>query len=190
MRRVLQEWLVCLEEKFGSKDHSASSVNKSKTVGAEDQRAVLEESLQLDPTDGDPKDKEQSSILEDCTEKEKTDETCVTKTTYESGAELKGPFDCGFQVSPPFVIAPDVQKDLVELTTLCFELRVFSCGDGDAEESSDRSLPVAALWTLACRFMRNYFFLLDLKRIKQCIIMMYATSPNVWETFIAGLKGN
>lgn len=188
MRRVLQEWLVCLEEKFGSKDHSASSVNKSETVGAEDQRAVLEESLQLDPTDGDPKDKEQSSILEDCTEK--TDETCVTKTTYESGAELKGPLDCGFQVSPPFVIAPDVQKDLVELTTLCFELRVFSCGDGDAEESSDRSLPVAALWTLACRFMRNYFFLLDLKRIKQCIIMMYATSLNVWETFIAGLKGN
>ncbi|NWR54425.1 HPS5 protein, partial [Bucorvus abyssinicus] len=188
MRRVLQEWLVYLEEKFGSKDHSASSIKKSKTVGAEDQRAVLEESLRLDPTDGDLEDKEQNSILEDCTEKENTDETCVTKTMYENGAGLKGPLDCGFQVSPPSVIAPDVQKDLVELTTLCFELRVFSCGDGDAEESSDGSLLVAASWTLACKFMRSYFFLLDLKRIKQCIITMYATSPNVWETYIAGLK--
>ncbi|NXO49473.1 HPS5 protein, partial [Aramus guarauna] len=183
MRRVLQEWFIHLEEKFGSKEYSASSIKKSKTVRVEEERAVLEENLQLDPTDGDPADKEQSSILEDCTEKENTDETMC-----ENSNDLKGPLDCCFQVSPPCVIDPDVQKDLVELTTLCFELRVFSCGNGEAEESSDGSLPLAASWTLACRFMQSYFFLLDLKRLKQCIITMYAASPNVWETYIAGLK--
>lgn len=190
MRRVLQEWIVYLEGTFGNKEHSASSTKKSETVSAEEQRAVLEENLQLDPTDGDPVDKEQSSILEDCTEKGNTDETCVSKIKCENSTDLKGPLDCGFQVSPPCVVEPDVQKDLIELTTLCFELCVFSCGNGDAEESSDGSLPPAASWTLACRFMRSYFFLLDLKRIKQYIITMYATSPTVWETYIAGLKGN
>ncbi|NXE75612.1 HPS5 protein, partial [Cochlearius cochlearius] len=188
MRRVLQEWLIYLEEKFGSREHSDSSIKKSKTACAEEERAVLEENLRLDPTDGDPADKEQSSILEDCAEKENTDETCVSEAVYENSTDLKGLLDCCFQVSPPCVIEQDVQKDLVELTTLCFELRVFSCGNGEAEESSDGSLPLAASWTLACRFMRSYFFLLDLKRLKQCIITMYATSPRVWETYIAGLK--
>ncbi|KGL98877.1 Hermansky-Pudlak syndrome 5 protein [Charadrius vociferus] len=188
MRRVLQEWLIYLEEKFGSKEHSASSMKRSKTLCAEEERAVLEENLQVDPTGGDPADKEQSGILKDCSEKENTDETCVSKNMCGNSTDLKGPLDCCFQVSPPCVIEPDVQKDLVELTTLCFELRVFSCGNGEAEESSDGSLPLAASWTLACRFMRSYFFLLDLKRLKQCIITMYATSPNVWETYIAGLK--
>ncbi|NXF01708.1 HPS5 protein, partial [Smithornis capensis] len=188
MRRVLREWLVYLEEKFSSKEHSALSAEKSKAVCAEEQRAVLEENLQLGPTDGGPVDKEQSSILEGCIEKENTDETCVSQTMCEDGADLRGPLDCSFQVSPPCVIEPRVQKDLVELTTLCFELRVFSCGSGDAEESSEGSLPQAASWTLACRFMRRYFFLLDLKRVKQCIITTYATSPDVWETYITGLK--
>ncbi|XP_026706240.1 Hermansky-Pudlak syndrome 5 protein [Athene cunicularia] len=183
MRRVLQEWLVYLEERFGRKEHSASSIKKSKTVCTEEQSTVLEENLRLDPSGGDPVDKEQSSILESY-----TDETCVSKTMCENSTDMKGPLGCSFQVSPPCVIEPDVQKDLTELTTLCFELHVFSCGNGDAEESSNGSFPLAASSTLACRFMQSYFFLLDLKRLKQCIITMYATSPNVWETYIAGLK--
>ncbi|NXR83568.1 HPS5 protein, partial [Pycnonotus jocosus] len=187
MRRVLQEWLVYLEEKF-SKEHSALSVKKSKTVHAEEQRAVLEENLQVAPDDTDPVDKEQSGILEDCIEKENADETCVSKTTCENGTDVMGPPGCGFQVSPPCVIDPDVLKDLVELTTLCFELRVFSCGSAEAEESSEGSLPSAASGTLACWFLRSYFFLLDLKRVKQCIVTTCATCPNVWETYIAGLK--
>ncbi|NXX86727.1 HPS5 protein, partial [Urocolius indicus] len=187
MRGILQEWLVCLEEKFSSKGCSASSVKKSKTVHAEEQ-AVLEENLQLDPTSGDPVDKEQNSILKHCTEKENSDDACVSKTMCENSTDLKGPLDWGFQVSPPCAIEPDIQKDLVELTTLCFELHVFSGVKGDAEESSDGSLPLAASCDLACRFMQSYFFLLDLKRLKQCIITMYAASPNVWETYIAGLK--
>ncbi|NXC99373.1 HPS5 protein, partial [Certhia familiaris] len=182
MRRVLQEWLACLEEKF-SKEHSVLSVKKSKTVCAEEQRAVLEENLQVVPSDRDPVDKEQSGILEDCIEKENTD-----KTMCENGTDVTGPLDCSFQVSPPCVIEPDILKDLVELATLCFELRVFSWGSGEAEESSEGSLPPAASATLACRFMQSYFFLLDLKRVKQCIITTYATSPNVWATYIAGLK--
>lgn len=188
MRRVLQEWLVYLEEKF-SKEHSAVSVNKSKAVSAEDQRAVLEETLQVASADRDPAHKEQSGILEDCIEKENTDETCVSKTMCENGTDVTGPLGCGFRVSSPCVMEPDVLKDLVELTTLCFELRVFSGGSAEAEESSEGSLPPAASGTLACRFMQSYFFLLDLKRVKQCIITTCATSPNVWETYIAGLKG-
>ncbi|KFV92227.1 Hermansky-Pudlak syndrome 5 protein [Eurypyga helias] len=187
MRRVLQEWLIYLDEKFGSKEHSASSVKKSQTVSAEEERAGREENLWLDPADGDPADKEESGILGDCTEKENTDETCASKATCENGTDLKGPLDCCFQVSPPCVIEAAVQKDLVELTTLCFELCVFSCGNGE-EERADGSLPLAASWTLACRFMRSYFFLLDLKRLKQCIITTYATCPDVWETYITGLK--
>ncbi|XP_071414960.1 BLOC-2 complex member HPS5 [Pithys albifrons albifrons] len=188
MRRVLQEWLFYLQEKFSSKEHSALSPKKSKAVYAEEQRAVLEENLRLDPAKGDPAGKEQSSVLEGCIEKENTDETCPSKTICKNSTDLRGPSDCSFQVSPPCVIEPGVQKDLVELTTLCFELRVFSCGSGEAEESSDGSLPLAAPWTWACRFMRSYFFLLDLKRVKQCIITTYTTSPHVWETYIAGLK--
>ncbi|NXA81344.1 HPS5 protein, partial [Thryothorus ludovicianus] len=187
MRRVLQEWLVHLEEKF-SQEHSASSVKKSKSVCAEEQRTVLEENLQVAPAGTDPADKEQSGILEDCVEKENTAETWASKTTCANGIDVTGPLGCSFQVSPPCVMEPDVLKDLVELTTLCFELRVFSCGSGEAEESSEGSLPPAASATLACGFMQSYFFLLDLKRIKQCIITTCANSPNVWETYIAGLK--
>ncbi|XP_014731848.1 PREDICTED: Hermansky-Pudlak syndrome 5 protein isoform X1 [Sturnus vulgaris] len=187
MRRVLQEWLVYLEEKF-SKEHSALSVKKSKTVCAEEQRAILEENLQVAPADTDPVDEEQNGILEDCIEKENPDETCASKTMCENGSDVTGPLGCGFQVSPPCAIEADVLKDLVELSTLCFELRVFSSGSGEAEESSDTSLPPAASGTLACRFMRSFFFLLDLTRVKQCIITTCATSPHIWETYIAGLK--
>lgn len=185
MRRVLQEWLVYLEEKFSSKEHSTLSVKENKTVCAEEQRAVLEENLQVAPAGRDPVDKEENGILEDYIEKENIDES---KTMCENDTDVTGPLGCGFQVSSPCVIEPDVLKDLVELTTLCFELRVFSCGSGEAEESSEGSLPPAASGTLACRFMQSYFFLLDLKRVKQCIITTWATSPNVWETYIAALK--
>lgn len=188
MRRVLQEWLVHLEEKF-SQEHSPLSLEKNRTVCAENQRAVLEENLQVAPADRDPVDKEQSGILEDCIEKENTDETCASKSMCENGTDVTEPLGCGFQVSPRCTIEPDVLKDLTELTTLCFELRVFSAGSAEAEKSSEGSLPPSASGTLACRFMQSYFFLLDLKRIKQCIITTCATSPNVWETYIAGLKG-
>ncbi|XP_056348903.1 BLOC-2 complex member HPS5 isoform X1 [Oenanthe melanoleuca] len=186
MRKVLQEWLVYLEEKF-SQEHSALSVKKSKLVCAEEQRAILEENLLMAPADRDPVDKEQSGILEDCMEKENTDKTYVSKTTCENSTDVTGSLRCGFQVSPPCAIEPNVLKDLVELSTLCFELLVFSCGNSKPEESSDRSLP-ASSGTLACRFMQSYFFLLDLKRVKQCITTMCATSPHVWETYMAGLK--
>lgn len=186
MKRVLQEWLVFLEAKFGNKEHSASSVEKSKTICAEEQREVLEESLQGRLNGGDLVGKEPDCVEEDCTENK--DETCESQTIHENSTDLKGLLDGCFQVSPPCDLEPDVHKDLVELTTLCFELRVFSCGNGAAEESSDQSLPPAASWTFACRFIQNYFFLLDLKRLKQCIITMYSSSPNVWETYITGLK--
>ncbi|NXY81590.1 HPS5 protein, partial [Alcedo cyanopectus] len=188
MRRVLQEWLVCLEEKFLSKEHSSSSVKRSKTMCAEDQTTVLEEILPLAPSDGEAVEKEQSSALEECSEKENAGASCVSKPMCDSSPVVKGPLDCSFQVSPPCVLEPDVQKELVELTTLCFELRVFSAGSGDAEGDCAGNLPLATSCTLACSFMRSYFCLLDLRRVKQCILTMYAASPQLWDTYIAGLK--
>ncbi|XP_071283921.1 BLOC-2 complex member HPS5 isoform X3 [Agelaius tricolor] len=89
MRRVLQEWLVHLEEKF-SQEHSALSLKKNKTVCAENQRAVVEENLQVAPADRDPVDKEQSGILEDCIAKENT-ETCASKSMCENEITCQSP---------------------------------------------------------------------------------------------------
>ncbi|NXL89174.1 HPS5 protein, partial [Alectura lathami] len=186
MERVLQEWLVYLEEKFGNKEHCASSAKKSKTECAEEQREVVKENLQVDPAGGDPADRGLSSILEGCTENK--DEPCESQAVRENSTNLEGPLAGCFQVSPPCDLEADVQRDLTELTTLCFELRVFPCGSDGAKGSSDQSLPLAASSVSVCRFIQNYFFLLDLRRLKQCIITTYASSPNVWETYMTGLK--
>uniref|UniRef100_A0A674KGJ3 Hermansky-Pudlak syndrome 5 protein homolog n=1 Tax=Terrapene triunguis TaxID=2587831 RepID=A0A674KGJ3_9SAUR len=99
-----------------------------------------------------------------------------------------GASDHVFQVYPPCLIARDIQKDLVELTTLCFELNVFPCENGNAKESAEQDLQLTVSWVLACRFIKDYFFLLDLKRLKRCITINYTSSPSVWETYIEGLK--
>nr|XP_054490860.1 BLOC-2 complex member HPS5 isoform X4 [Agelaius phoeniceus] len=89
MRRVLQEWLVHLEEKF-SQEHSALSLKKNKTVCTENQRAVVEENLQVAPADRDPVDKEQSGILEDCIAKENT-ESYASKSMCENEITCHSP---------------------------------------------------------------------------------------------------
>ncbi|KAM8808020.1 BLOC-2 complex member HPS5 [Eudromia elegans] len=185
MRRVLEEWLFHLEEKLGSKECSAWSVKESQTMCAEEQREVLEENPQLDPSGEDSIDKEQSSFLEACPVKGSTADVCVGQAAREQSANSVGTLGY-FRVSPPCEIELDIQRDLTELATLCFELRVFHCGNGSAQESPDPT--AAASWTSACRFLQSYFFLLDLKRLKQCIIKSYADSPGVWETYMAGLK--
>uniref|UniRef100_A0A8C0GEQ1 Hermansky-Pudlak syndrome 5 protein homolog n=1 Tax=Chelonoidis abingdonii TaxID=106734 RepID=A0A8C0GEQ1_CHEAB len=102
--------------------------------------------------------------------------------------DKNGASDHVFQVYPPYLIARDIQKDLVELTTLCFELNVFPCKNGNAKENAEQDLQLTVSWVLACQFIKDYFFLLDLKRLKRCITINYASSTSVWETYIEGLK--
>uniref|UniRef100_A0A674KJ60 Hermansky-Pudlak syndrome 5 protein homolog n=1 Tax=Terrapene triunguis TaxID=2587831 RepID=A0A674KJ60_9SAUR len=169
---VLQEWFLYLEETFGFKEPSFSddclSIKKDKNVLAEEQSEVLEENIEPDQHSEDHVGKGQTDALQGNTGQDQTNHV--------------------FQVYPPCLIARDIQKDLVELTTLCFELNVFPCENGNAKESAEQDLQLTVSWVLACRFIKDYFFLLDLKRLKRCITINYTSSPSVWETYIEGLK--
>ncbi|XP_069757383.1 Hermansky-Pudlak syndrome 5 protein isoform X2 [Narcine bancroftii] len=113
----------------------------------------------------------------------------------EQRAILKGSMVDKVQVSAdlstvPFVMVPfcslqaDLFKDMVELATLCFELRIFQTVTEDIE----RELPGTETETQACLFMRSYFFLLDLMRVRRCITTCNWATPLLWQTFILGLK--
>uniref|UniRef100_A0A8C0GQH4 Hermansky-Pudlak syndrome 5 protein homolog n=1 Tax=Chelonoidis abingdonii TaxID=106734 RepID=A0A8C0GQH4_CHEAB len=168
LREVLQEWFLYLEETFGFKEPSFSddclSIKEDKNVLAEELSEVLEENIEPDK------------------------HTHFGREVCENDASSKGASDHVFQVYPPYLIARDIQKDLVELTTLCFELNVFPCKNGNAKENAEQDLQLTVSWVLACQFIKDYFFLLDLKRLKRCITINYASSTSVWETYIEGLK--
>ncbi|XP_051885108.1 Hermansky-Pudlak syndrome 5 protein isoform X2 [Pristis pectinata] len=90
-------------------------------------------------------------------------------------------------VTVPFCSIPaDLFKDMMELATLCFELRIFqTVTEGITTETE---LPGDETETQACLFLRNYFFLLDLMRVRRCITTCNWATPLVWQTFILGLK--
>uniref|UniRef100_A0A8C3H926 Hermansky-Pudlak syndrome 5 protein homolog n=1 Tax=Chrysemys picta bellii TaxID=8478 RepID=A0A8C3H926_CHRPI len=192
LRGVLQEWFLYLEETFGFKEPSFSddclSIKKDKNVLAEEQSEVLEENIEPDQHSEDHVGKGQTDALQGNTAQDQTSEAHFGREVCENDANSKGASDHVFQVYPPCLIARDIQKDLVELTTLCFELNVFPCENGNAKESAEQDLQLTVSWLLACRFIKDYFFLLDLKRLKRCITINYTSSPSVWETYIGGLK--
>uniref|UniRef100_A0A8C0IMX0 Hermansky-Pudlak syndrome 5 protein homolog n=1 Tax=Chelonoidis abingdonii TaxID=106734 RepID=A0A8C0IMX0_CHEAB len=182
LREVLQEWFLYLEETFGFKEPSFSddclSIKEDKNVLAEELSEVLEENIEPD----------KHNALEGNTGQDQTSEAHFGREVCENDASSKGASDHVFQVYPPYLIARDIQKDLVELTTLCFELNVFPCKNGNAKENAEQDLQLTVSWVLACQFIKDYFFLLDLKRLKRCITINYASSTSVWETYIEGLK--
>ncbi|KAM7164126.1 BLOC-2 complex member HPS5 isoform 3-T3 [Macrochelys suwanniensis] len=192
LRGVLQEWCLYLEETFGFKEPSFSddclSIKKDKNVLAEEQSEVLEENIELDQHSEDHVGKGQTDALQGITGQDQATEAHFGTEVCENDANSKGAPDHVFQVYPPCLITRDILKDLVELTTLCFELNVFSCENGNAEESAEQDLQLTMSWVLACRFIKDYFFLLDLKRLRRCITINYTGSPSVWETYIEGLK--
>uniref|UniRef100_A0A8C3SPT5 Hermansky-Pudlak syndrome 5 protein homolog n=1 Tax=Chelydra serpentina TaxID=8475 RepID=A0A8C3SPT5_CHESE len=192
LRGVLQEWCLYLEETFGFKEPSFSddclSIKKDKNVLAEEQSEVLEENIELDQHSEDHVGKGQTDALQGITGQDQATEAHFGTEVCENDANSKGASDHVFQVYPPCLITRDILKDLVELTTLCFELNVFSCENGNAEESAEQDLQLTMSWVLACRFIKDYFFLLDLKRLRRCITINYTGSPSVWETYIEGLK--
>ncbi|XP_069079854.1 BLOC-2 complex member HPS5 [Pleurodeles waltl] len=97
----------------------------------------------------------------------------------------KAPQHC-FHVRPPCSLPAHILKDLVVLTTLCLELKVFGGVKEWSCENVDQDLLASSY--LTCQFMKNYFFLLDLTRVKHYVLFNYSSDPNVWETYIQGLK--
>ncbi|XP_077674438.1 BLOC-2 complex member HPS5 isoform X2 [Eretmochelys imbricata] len=192
LRGVLQEWFLYLEETFGFKEPSFSgdclSIKKVKNVLAEEQSEVLEENIAPEQHSEDHVGKGQTDALQGITEQDQSSEAHFGREVCENDANSKGASGHVFQMYPPCLIAHDIHKDLMELTTLCFELNVFPCENGNAEESAEQDLQRTMSWVLACQFIKDYFFLLDLKRLKRCITSNYTSSPSVWETYIEGLK--
>uniref|UniRef100_A0A8C7E3D3 Hermansky-Pudlak syndrome 5 protein homolog n=1 Tax=Naja naja TaxID=35670 RepID=A0A8C7E3D3_NAJNA len=93
-------------------------------------------------------------------------------------------FNQRYQINPPFLIAQNIKKDLTELTTLCFELNVYESSQVNNEPGV---LPDGSC-ALASKFIRDYFFLLDLERLKRCIITCHNNHPKVWDVYMEGLK--
>ncbi|XP_043562035.1 Hermansky-Pudlak syndrome 5 protein isoform X1 [Chiloscyllium plagiosum] len=91
-----------------------------------------------------------------------------------------------FVTAPPCTIPADLFKDMTELSTLCFELEIFESMMKD--KSTAMELPEDGTATQACLYLRNYFFLLDLMRVKRSIIARNWSTPWVWQTLILGLQ--
>ncbi|XP_014340765.1 BLOC-2 complex member HPS5 isoform X2 [Latimeria chalumnae] len=182
LRMVLQGWLLHLGKTFFSKEDNSIPNHLGSLL--EDQRNLPEQEEELEASAEAGKIKKDSGELE-CCKAEKDELPSQTKADSEAA-----PDDC-YNLFPPFDIAADLLKDLRELTTLCFELRLFEDkGETGVMNTKDASLLGSSedVSTLACRFMRNYFFLLHLKRVKQCITDWNQSSPSIWQTYIQGLK--
>ncbi|XP_032096809.1 Hermansky-Pudlak syndrome 5 protein isoform X1 [Sapajus apella] len=179
LRMVLQEWLSHLEEAFAMKDFSAvSDTDNSSTKSNQDVLLVNES---------------KKGILDEHNEKEKRDslgnEETVDKTVCECVRSPREPLDVDlFQICSPCTIPSGLQNDLAELTTLCLELNVLNSKIKITSGHVDHTLQQYSPEILACQFLKKYFFLLDLKRVKESIKLSYTNSPSVWDTFIEGLK--
>uniref|UniRef100_A0A8C6XXU5 Hermansky-Pudlak syndrome 5 protein homolog n=1 Tax=Naja naja TaxID=35670 RepID=A0A8C6XXU5_NAJNA len=120
------------------------------------------------------------------------EETCGLKATVTLNNEItegnkemtETIFNQRYQINPPFLIAQNIKKDLTELTTLCFELNVYESSQVNNEPGV---LPDGSC-ALASKFIRDYFFLLDLERLKRCIITCHNNHPKVWDVYMEGLK--
>ncbi|XP_008273346.2 BLOC-2 complex member HPS5 isoform X2 [Oryctolagus cuniculus] len=179
LRMVLQEWLSQLEKTLAMKDDSDVADTGSSSVTV-DQDVLLP-------------DESQKGVVDEDTEKEQRDslgdEEPVGQAACESVSGLEEPQDNFFQICSPCPIANGLQKDLAELTTLCLEMNVLSSKIRSPSEHVDHRLQQGSPEdTLACQFLRKYFFLLDLKRAKEVVKLSYGNTPRVWDTFIAGLK--
>ncbi|XP_001505011.3 BLOC-2 complex member HPS5 isoform X1 [Equus caballus] len=178
LRMVLQQWLSQLEKAFAIKDFSGISDAGNSSMTSNQDVLLLDES--------------KKGILDEDNEKEKraslSNEETVDQTVCDSVNNLREPLDDLFQVCSPCSIANDLQKDLAELTTLCLELNVLNSEMKSTSGHADHTLQQCSPETLACQFLKKYFFLLDLTRAKESIKLSYTDSPCVWDTFIEGLK--
>ncbi|KAM4617154.1 BLOC-2 complex member HPS5 isoform 1-T2 [Discoglossus pictus] len=156
LKKILQEWVPCLEKAFNSQNNISNEATKStdSSLSEED----LDTAEEKDPENAEPE----------------AGKRIVNAETEEE------PTLC--HVRAPYLIEDPLQKDLTQLTMLCLEFKVF------ASEMYTLDPLSSGLDTLACSFIQNYFFLLDLKRLKRCIVFSYNDYPIVWKTFIQCLQ--
>ncbi|XP_058519256.1 BLOC-2 complex member HPS5 isoform X2 [Ochotona princeps] len=176
---VLQEWLSELENTFATKDFSgvADAGNSSVTLNQDVPQPTESEKRVLDEDNAE----EQGDSF--------GHEEAAAQVECESVHHLEEPQDGLFQVHAPCSIPHTLQQDLAELTTLCLELNVLNSRLRSPSGPEDRNLwQCSPEHSLACHFLKKYFFLLDLKRAKESIKLSYANTPCVWDTFITGLK--
>lgn len=180
LRTVLSEWLSQLEKTFSLKDFTGISSTSSLPVELNLDVHLLSES--------------EERVLDEDNEEGKRNSLGIEETgghiACEPVSSLSEPLGDVFRVYSPFTIANSLQKDLTELTTLCLELNVLNSIVESLGGHVDCTLQQLSPEILACRFLKKYFFLLDLKRARESIKLSYTNSPCVWDTFVEGLKGN
>ncbi|XP_027702592.1 Hermansky-Pudlak syndrome 5 protein isoform X1 [Vombatus ursinus] len=176
LRLVLQEWLLHLEKAFAMEDLSSISEAVSPHAKTDQDMPLLDESKKeiLEANIG----QEQNSCSEG--------ENSVGRITNEPVNSLRETSDDLFRIHAPCSIENSLQKNLAELTTLCLELNVFSSNVTCVNMDQDLQQTISGI--PACQFIKKYFFLLDLERVKQCVKIRYSDSPRVWDTYVEGLK--
>ncbi|XP_063112897.1 BLOC-2 complex member HPS5 isoform X2 [Cavia porcellus] len=177
LRVVLQAWLSHLERTFATMDFPGTSDTGSSPVKLNQGMPLPDESRKR-IVDEDNEGGKGDSL---------NDEEAVDPTACES-VSPREPLEDLFQVCAPCIIPTSLQKDLAELTALCLELCVLNSAVKSVSGHADHTLQQCSPEILACRFLKKYFFLLDLKRAKESIKLSYTSSPCVWDTFIEGLK--
>ncbi|XP_069479889.1 BLOC-2 complex member HPS5 isoform X2 [Ambystoma mexicanum] len=175
-KKILQEWLPNLENMFSLKE---TSVISHSPHFSEDQTALLFHDKNGITLEGN----------EPVEIRDEVDTQGNDKKVLPSGdGRVEESPPATFRTHPPCFIPTRIHKGLTELTTLCLELGVFVHMNERTGGIIEQASESASLCHLTCQFIRDYFFLLDLKRVKQCILFNYHSSPSVWETFIQGLK--
>lgn len=197
-------WIPVLEDAFRIKAPSISEDSSYKSDGESPSHPKVQQVFEENTgADGDRTEEEQRPVsrtnnesvaatnkeggpLDGNTREGSSSDNSIDRTFDKTPGRQEGAFSQSFQIVSPCFIEEDMKKDLVELTTLCFELKVYEL----LQVNNGQHMQQDASCTLTCQFIKDYFFLLDLERLKQCIIASHSSHPQIWETYMEGLKGN
>ncbi|XP_026524098.1 Hermansky-Pudlak syndrome 5 protein isoform X2 [Notechis scutatus] len=199
LKAILLDWIPFLEETCGLKstvilNNEITEGNKEMPFQAEDktfQENALKhnepKNIEVNTVLGINGESENPNTVQDETWEENTNSVInyyADNVPHEQSLRTETIFNQHYQINPPFLIAQNIKKDLTELTTLCFELNVYESSQVNNEPGV---LPDGSC-ALASKFIRDYFFLLDLERLKRCIITCHNNHSEVWDVYMEGLK--
>ncbi|XP_048342877.1 Hermansky-Pudlak syndrome 5 protein isoform X2 [Sphaerodactylus townsendi] len=202
LMEVLLNWIPFLEDAFGIKVPSISEGNSYKTdeelPSYPEVHHVFEENMGTDSyliednqrpvlrtiNENDAVNNKQGSTSDGNTREESRSSNQIDRMLYKKDDRQETASSQSFQIYSPCFVVQDMKRDLVELTTLCFELKVYE----HIHINNEQHMQPDTSCTLACQFIKDYFFLLDLERLKQCIIISHSNHPKIWETYVEGLK--
>nr|XP_056707603.1 BLOC-2 complex member HPS5 [Euleptes europaea] len=202
LMEVLLNWIPFLEDAFGIKVPSISEDSSCKTDEESplhpEVQQVFEDSMGTDSdlteddqrpvsrtnNENDAVNNKQGGTSDGNTREGSSRNNQIDKMLYQKEDRRETAFSQSFQSYSPCFIAQNMKKDLVELTTLCFELKVYE----RIQVNNEQHVQPDTSCALTCQFIKDYFFLLDLERLKQCIIISHSNHPQIWETYVEGLK--